>query len=126
MAEPDEAHITIAGDKPEPAHLTALAAGLLETYRRRACAFGGDLFQAPAWDVLLYLQCSEFPLHESHLQQATNTRPETLRRWMSVLVQEQLVHVSHNSGQRVYRLTQAGSIGLAKSLLPGAFAQTSP
>jgi DNA-binding transcriptional ArsR family regulator len=117
MAETDQADLCNEGDAVGPTDLTALAAGLLKTYQLRDRVFGGELFHAPAWEVLLVLQCTELPLSEDHLQQAIKVPLATLRRWIRVLIQERLVRLSYRNGHRFYRLNAKATAGLASTLL---------
>lgn len=78
---------------------------------KRIALFGADVFMDPAWDILLFLARREDAIGATFHQIATAVRfsPETVCRWLRVLIDRQ--HVEQVSAE-VFRLTESSRKGL--------------
>ena len=75
-------------------HARELARHALRLRQRRNEHFRTTLFKEPAWDVMLHLFVHEYAeggLSAAALAAAVGTSEPTIRRWLDVLIGEQLV-----------------------------------
>lgn len=69
----------------------AIADRLLRTYKARDTRLGNDLFQAPAWEIVLRLKTAGKGLTAGELQQLINAPLHSLQRWLEVLADRGLI-----------------------------------
>lgn len=78
---------------------------------KRSALFGSDICMDPAWDIILCLARAENTVGATFHQIATAVRysPETVCRWLRVLIDRQ--HVEQISAE-VFRLSESSRKGL--------------
>ena len=99
--------------------LNAWADLVLNFRKRRATIFGADLFNDPAWDIILLLvremNAPGLPLQEISAQ--IERSEESTRRWLNILIEHGHVEARE---QRIYRLASLARKGLSQIAIAGS------
>lgn len=99
--------------------LDAWADVVMYLRQNRAAIFGADLFNDPAWDIILLLarRTNASGLALPVISAQIDRSAESTRRWLSILIERG--HVEAREPQ-VYRLTSLARTGLSRIAIAGS------
>jgi DNA-binding MarR family transcriptional regulator len=88
---------------------------ILAYWRARDAEFGAELLGEPAWEIRLAIigyDTDSNGLTANDIAHHLNCSPSTLRRWLSILLDRDMLQRTSIEGEERYRLTERSRSGL--------------